>query len=355
MGIQFLPVDLTLPALLEATRPDGARLGASFIPECQNGATLEQSHSELLHYKPGNRCVLKFTVHLSGADSNLHQRVVYAKIFADDRGAAIYRDMQTLWEVTRRSHCLHIPEPLGYDAECRMIVIAEAPGQHDLDVWIKCLEKQQPLPPGVDLGRLERCMAVVAEALSELHHSEIHPKKSRTFHDTLTNECKDLEITRHGHPELAREIERVLEQLRTRMPHNERLMPCHGAFRHQQLVGNDRHLTLLDWDGLTLAHPALDAASFLCRLRRAPITEPGKASELEWLAEIFRREFLAREPEVSRRELALYEALVLADSALRASRRSRRKEHVIAHIHHLVAEAERLLDRKKNLEEISRP
>ena len=54
-------------------------------------------------------------------------------------------------------------------------------------------------------------------------------------------------------------------------------MPCHGGFRHKQLVGNDEYLTLLDWDGLTLAHPALDAASFLCRLRHAPITQPGKA------------------------------------------------------------------------------
>ena len=88
-----------------------------FIPECQNGATLEQTHSELLHYKPGRRGVLKFTVRLSGATSKPHQRVVFGKLFADDRGAAIYRDMQTLWEVSRRSVCLRIPEPLGYD--CR--------------------------------------------------------------------------------------------------------------------------------------------------------------------------------------------------------------------------------------------
>ena len=355
MGIQFLPVDLTLPALIEATRPDGARLGTPFLPECQNGATPPQTRSELLHYKPGNRCVLKFTVRLSGTASKPHQRVVYGKIFADDRGAAIYRDMQTLWEVARRSRCLHIPEPLGYDSEHRMLVIAEAPGQQDLDVWVKCLEEQQPLPLGVDLGRLERCMAVVAEALGELHRLGIHPGKLRRFQDVLANECRDLELLRYGHPELAQEIERVLERLWTRVPHNERLVPCHGAFRHQQLVGNDQHLTLLDWDGLTLAHPGLDAASFLCRLRRTPITETGKASELEWLAEVFRRQFLAREPEVSRRELALYEALVLTDSALRASRRSRRKEHVIAHIRCLVAEAERLLDRKKNVEETSRP
>ena len=193
-----------------------------------------------------------------------------------------------------------------------------------------------------------------AEALSELHRSGIHPRESRTFQDALANEYKDLELMRHGNPALAREIERVLEQLQTHVPHNERLVPCHGAFRHKQLVGNDQYLTLLDWDGLILANPALDAASFLARLRRTPITEPGKASKLEWLAEVFRREFRAREPEVALHELALYEALVLTDLALRAFRRPQRQEHAIAHIYRLVAEAERPLIRQENSKESSR-
>ena len=87
MGIQFLPVDPALPALIEATRPDGGRLVTPFIPECQNDATLEQTRSELLHYKPGRRGVLKFTVRLSRVDIKPHQRVVFGKLFADDRGA----------------------------------------------------------------------------------------------------------------------------------------------------------------------------------------------------------------------------------------------------------------------------
>jgi hypothetical protein len=348
MGVQFLPVDLALPALIEATRPDGGRLVTPFMPECQNGATLEQTHAELLHYKPGLRCVVKFTVRLSGVAGNPHQRVVFGKFFADDRGAEVYRDIQILWEISCRSGCLRVPEPLGYDPERRMLVMAEAPGQRDLNIWIKCLEKQQPLPPGVDLGRLERCMTVVAAALSELHRASIHPGKSRTFRDFLTDACRELEPLRSGHPALVREIERLLEQLQRRRPHHERLVPCHGGFRHKQLVGNDQYLTLIDWDGLTLAHPALDAASFLCRLRHEPITQPGKSQALEGLAEVFRREFLAYEPEISPYELALYEALVLMDLILRALRRPERREHVANHTPRLVAEVERLLDRQEN-------
>jgi hypothetical protein len=348
MGVQFLPVDLAVPALIEATQPDGGRLVTPFLPACQNGAALVQTHAELLHYRPGTRCVVKFTMQLSGVADTPQQRVVFAKLFADDRGAAIYHDMQTLWAVSRRSGRLRVPEPLGYDPERRMLVMAEALGERDLNVWVKCLEKEQPLPPGAALGRLERCMAVVAEALSELHRSGIHPAASLTFHDALTDAWQNLELIRPGYPELAQDIECVLERLQRCTPHHERLMPCHGGFRHKQLVGNDEYVTLLDWDGLTLAHPALDAASFLCRLRHTPITQPGKARELEGLAEVFRRAFLAREPEVSPHELALYETLVLMDLTLRALRHPERREHLAVHTHRLVAEAERLLDRQVN-------
>jgi hypothetical protein len=349
MGVQFLPVDLALPALLEATQPHGGRLVAPFLPECQHGTTLVQSHAELLHYRPGTRCVVKFTMQLSGTTGDLQQRVVFAKLFADGRGAAIYRDLQRLWNVSRRSDCLRVPEPLGYDPERRMLVMAEALGERDLNVWVKCLEKEQPLPPGATPGRLARSMAVVAEALHELHDSGMHPAKSLTFHDGLSDAWQDLELIRPGYPELARDIERILARLQTCTPPNERLVPCHGGFRHKQLVGNDEYVTLIDWDGLTLAHPALDAASFLCRLRHAPLTQPGKAQALEWLAEVFRREFLARQPDISPQALALYETLVLMDLTLRALRHPERREHVAVHTHYLVAEAERLLDRQENL------
>jgi aminoglycoside phosphotransferase (APT) family kinase protein len=228
-----------------------------------------------------------------------------------------------------------------------MLVMAEAPGTRDLNTWIKYLEKQQPLPPDVDLGRLERCMAMVAQTLSELHCSGIRPRGSRTFYKELADACKDLKLIRHDHPELARDIERILERLQMRMPQNERLVPCHGAFRPEQLMGNDQYLILLDWDGLTLAHPALDAASFLCRLRHVLITQPGKASELAGLAEVFRREFLSRE-KVAACELALYETLGLMDLALRAFRHSERREHIVTHTFRLVTEAERLLDRQES-------
>jgi aminoglycoside phosphotransferase (APT) family kinase protein len=269
------------------------------------------------------------------------ERVVYGKIFADDRGEAIYRDMGALWQAAQGAECLRVPEPLGYDPRRRMLMMAEAPGEHDLKRWVDCLENERPLPPGVDRARLDRSMAVVAQMLAELHRSGIQPRETRTFKSELDEQRNDLELMRHGQPALGRGIERVLERLEADAPVDEPLVPSHGDFRLGQLIGNERRMTLLDWDSPALAHPALNAAMFLRRLRQEPIIHPGKLEELERLADVFRHEFLAREPEVDRCSLARYEALTLSAGALRALRHPKRGA---AAIDRFLAEAGRLLN-----------
>jgi hypothetical protein len=344
MGVYFFPVDPALPVLIEATRADSGQLVVPFIPEICDGMRLEETYTQPLNYKPGTRCVVRFTLRLAGTDGQQYQRVVYGKFFADERGAKLYQDMQRLWEIARVSGCLRVPEPLGYDPQRRMLVMGEAPGERDLNLWVKRLEHKQPLPRGVDLARLERCMAVVAQALAELHRSGIHPTETRSFQSEVADQCRDLELMRKGDTDLGYELERVVARLKAQALHDEPHVPCHGGFRHKQLMGNDHHLTLLDWDGLTLAHPALDAATFIARLRYMPIIEPGTCSQLGHLADVFRQEFLTRESEVDPQQLKLYEALVLTEFALRAFRRPRLKEQVISCVRHLLAEAERLLE-----------
>jgi hypothetical protein len=349
MAAQFFPVDGALPSLLAVTQPDSGRLLSRFIPECCAGATIQETQWELVHYKPGERCVLKYTVRLSSAAAASFHRTVYAKIFSDDSGAAIYGIMQDLWHTLHRSACLRMPQPYGYDPVHRMLVMAEVPGDRDLRLWVKCLEAGQPLPPGVDLARLARCMEVAAQALAELHRSSIRPQEVVTFGDTLQHQRKALGKIHRYVPDLAAEVERLQQRLEAAALYNERLVPSHGAFRHKQLLGNDQCLTCIDFDDLTLAHPAWDAACFLGWLRLESLIHPGKTSEaaLDYLAQVFRREFLTHEPEVPLHHLTVYEALVLTKIALRAFRgflRPGRAEQIGRHVRGLVTGAHRLLD-----------
>ena len=79
MVVQFFPVDVALPNLLAVTQPDSSRLLSRFIPECREGATVQETQWELVHYKPGERCVLKYTVRLSSTDAASFHRTVYAR------------------------------------------------------------------------------------------------------------------------------------------------------------------------------------------------------------------------------------------------------------------------------------
>ncbi len=342
MGLVILPLDPALPGLARMTGFNGPGLLAPFLPECRRGATIIGSDWTLRHYKPGLRCVLRFDVSLGGADGT-SSRAVYAKIFCDDRGRALHAEMDSLWQAARGSEYLRMPEPLGYDPNLRMVVMSDVGGERPLCDWIKCLEKGRPLPPA-DETRLERCMAVAAQALWELQRTGVRPAPRRTFAAEIAGFRDRLGTLRPAQPALVGELEALLSRLEARGFRDAKLVPAHGGFRHKQVIGGDGGLTIVDWDGLCLAHPALDAATFLARLRQDPIEIPGAAPGLERLAELFRREFLGRASDVSRSDLALYEALVLAHRALRAFRRPAEGEKTANRLRNVMAAAHELLD-----------
>jgi hypothetical protein len=327
LGLLCFPLDPALAALAEITGPGAARLVAPHLPECRAGAALASTTYELRHYKPGERAVLRMRVEFVPGPETPAPRHVYAKLFADEHGAVSYRELCALWTAARASHWLRVPEPLGYDAGRRMLLLAEVPGGRALADWVHCLEHSEALPPGVDLARLERCLGAAACALADLQRSGVRPAARRSFRDVLVSLAKDRELLRQGAhdapPELVTRALALVRRLEAAAPGAEILVPSHGGARHKQTVGDEHGLTFVDWDGFCLANPALDPATFLARLRFEPITNPGQAPELEHLAESFRAEFLARSPAAGA-ELVLYEALVLSEQLLRSFRRGAR-------------------------------
>ena len=325
IGLLFFPLDPAMPALAEVTGPAAPGLLAPHLAECRSGARIESSAHELRHYKPGERAVLKVRLAFAAESGAPPARTVYVKLFANEHGAVSHRDLQVLWEAARRSRWLRVPEPLGYDSLRRMLVLAEVPGERSLSEWIHCLEHELPLPEGVDHERLGCCVLAAARALADLQQSGARPEARRTFEDVLFSLRKDRELLAgrsHGAPrELVTQALGLIERLEAAAPEGEPLVPSHGGARHKQTIGDEHGLTFVDWDGFCLANPALDAATFLARLRLEPITNPGHGSELESLAGIFRKEFLRLNPAAAR-YLGLYEGLVLTEQMLRSFRRS---------------------------------
>jgi hypothetical protein len=325
VGLLFFPLDPALPALADVTGPSAPQLLAPHLPECRSGARIEGCSSELRHYKPKERAVLRMRVGFAEVNGALPSRNVYVKLFSDEHGSVSHRQLCVLWEAARRARWLRVPEPLGYDASRRMLVLAEVPGERALAQWIHCLEHALPLPQGVDLARVETCVLAAARSLAELQRSGARPDARRAFEDVLASLHKDRELLagrEHGTPpELVASALGLIERLEAAAPGDEPLVPSHGGARHKQTIGDEHGLTFVDWDGFCLANPALDAATFLARLRLEPVLNPGLGAELETLAGRFREEFLRLSPAAAP-YLALYEGLVLTEQVLRSFRRT---------------------------------
>lgn len=345
-AIFFSLLDPVLPGLAEVSGAQGGSILAPFLDECHAGGRIERIESELKHYKPLHRAVLRVTATFTGPGAIPAPRSFYVKLFGDGRGSESYQDLVGLWSAAQRSTHLRLPEPLGYDPRRNMLVMSEAGGGRALSDWIKRLEHGETLSAS-ELERLDRCMVVMAHALEELQCSGLRAAERRTFQGELERVRADHQLL-HAEsakaPDLALAIGRLVARLSALAPEQETLVPAHGGFRHKQTVGDERSLAIIDWDGFCLASPALDAATFLVRLGHCPWGSPGSAPELERATERFRAEFHAALPEVGTR-LALYEALVLTEQVLRSFRRSARDDEGADVVRNLAAAAERMLDR----------
>src|SRR5262245_43103849 len=97
MAVLLFPLDPSMPALAELTGSEGARMLEARLPECRAGARIEALSSELVHYKPFDRAVLKLRVTLAGRGADRSVRTVYAKCFADESGGECARNLEALW------------------------------------------------------------------------------------------------------------------------------------------------------------------------------------------------------------------------------------------------------------------
>jgi hypothetical protein len=318
MGLLLLPVDPALPGLVEITGNQRGRLLTPHLDECNGGGVVRRADWRVHRYRPARRCELSLNVEVETAEG-LRRRRVLVTIYADDRGALHHRNMCEVWAFAQRAGSLRLPRPLGYDAEHRLLFTGPA-GRRLAGNWIKCLARNQPLPAGVDMARVERCLTASARALTVLQQGDLALSEERTFRGELAHLHRNFAYLRLASPSASSAYEQLLESLGGQPVNDETLCPAHGRFRPDRLAGEDGNLTILGWESACLASPAFDAATFLGQLLKVALSGVEGSEAIEHLAGHFRREYLQAGPATDSRELAVYEALVLARHALYAAR-----------------------------------
>ncbi len=237
------------------------------------------------------------------------------KAFADHRGRQEYENLESVWRAASGSGALRVPEPLGYDDERRLLIMSEVPAPTGLPLWIRQIERQGSAHKNGHAGQLDLAITTLVTALGELQASNLQLRDERTFRSELARLHRHADRLKAIHPVAATTIKEVLDKLSVASIEEDVLVPAHGSLRPGRVTGTDERMTIFGWDRLCMSSPALDAATFIARLRQAPIQRPGHATALEETAEQVRVAAL-QHLAVNALDLSVYEAIVLLRHAV---------------------------------------
>ncbi len=225
--VSWLPFDSSLPALIASPATLAQRLGAAGLDVPDGSA-----EPRLLGYKPDARVVLRMGGHVLkgyGKDSQFSR---------------------ALDGLTVSSALLSIPTST-YEAsfpDLRLVVQSAVDG---------------------DLPESAQDVAEAAGALARtLHEATVPPLPRMGSSELLDAARRRTSLVETILPELGDRLRRLLAELHATAPRDGPLAPTHGDFHVDQLLRVDGRLVLIDFDGMCLAHPAVDVASYLADVVR---------------------------------------------------------------------------------------
>lgn len=210
-------------------------------------------------------------------------RELYAKAYFDgDFGCLVYRWQRYLWENGFGPGSKEqVPEPLGYVAEERMLLMRAAPGVPISDFVF-----------AGSLGQAKRLMRMSALWLAKFH-SLLVPGLQ------IESPCERMEILKTADllakvaaacPERTSLLIDLVHQWKevafvTNL--SPKLVPLHGQFRPAHVFVQRETVVVIDLDKLTLSDPAKDVARFAHSMTKACMELGGDLSRIAALVEEF--------------------------------------------------------------------
>ncbi len=258
--------------LYRATRPDLAVqfLGRALPVFDKKGPVrlkgIEQI--EVLKYKPGRRCVLRYELHgrFRRNKRPAHYQGI-GKVFRDERGLRLHKLQKMLWHSgfgADAADRIYVPDSLAYIPEMRMQVQACAPGE-----TLNELAERMNISPLIPLA---------ARGLAKLHNLPIPipangegpvDLDSYLLGDEMANLERFTASLAIDRPYAMPTVFSLRDQLLAwaeRLPSLPAATPIHRDFYYSQLLFHNGELTLIDFDLFALGDPAIDVANFIAHL-----------------------------------------------------------------------------------------
>jgi hypothetical protein len=223
-------------------------------------ALAENGDATVVRYRPGKRCTLR--VVRAG-------RARFAKVYAPGEGEAAHADARELWQAARRGELgFRVSRPERFDPGLEAVWHGGVSGG--------------PVRDRLRAGGGEELAGRIGRAAGTLRRASLRIQARRGRNAELERtrrRCAELE---RRVPELGEEIRRLLGSLGTLLAEARPSKPCpvHGALHASQWLEGEEGVALLDYDGLALGDPELDAATFLADLdvenrERVPVERLG--------------------------------------------------------------------------------
>lgn len=236
--IQWLPLDISLPALATPASELRLRLRSAGVPSAGPGG-----EPTLLAYKPRRRAVLRL----------------------DDCVLKLY-SKQAHFE--RATAGLRATSALGLAPMARFL--ATLP---ELRLTAQTALHGRELDSSIEGARL------AGTAIARLHRSALRGLDPMLPVHQLDAALASARLARTVAPGLAPPIGRLEARLAAALPDADRLVPSHGDFSPHQLLVAGGEPALIDFDELCAAPPALDLATYVAYLvRDAPGREAAGAT-----------------------------------------------------------------------------
>ena len=325
--------DPALPALEDISDPEAT---AQLLQEIlqQRGyrdAVIASCRPEVVRYKPGSRCTVVVTV--TYRNSNGHRRPpdpIVIKTHQGDKGQTAWAAMTALWDSPiARGSALALAEPLAYLPERRVLVQGPVPEEYTL----KELARRAITDGRAGaLDELRTELAKTGRALAALHRSGAVYGRTATFEEELTELDEVISRLALSVPALQQAAAPLLGRLQDLSAAFEPgpSVPAHHDFRPAQVLLHNGSVGFIDFDGASMAEPALDLGRFRAKLRDigisvlaatglplsgAPLTE--NLALLDELCDHFLHAYLEHAP-VSTDRVLLWETSDLLTAMLHA-------------------------------------
>lgn len=231
------------------------------------GATVTSCDPVVVRYKPGSRCTVVVGVDYADGTTPAPPSPVVLKTHQGDKGQTAWAAMTALWDRQAAWRgTVELAEPLAYLPDERILAQGPLPEEMTLKELARTAFADGR-PEGLERLRAE--LARTARALAVLHGSGAAYGRTATFEDEVEEVREVIGRLALSVPELEAAAEPLLETLEelARTHPADPIVPAHHDFRPAQVLLHQGTLGFIDFDGASMAEPALDLGRFRAKLR----------------------------------------------------------------------------------------